>query len=224
VVSIIIPALNEADLIGNTLKAVSETEGEKEVIVVDGGSKDGTVSIAKKFARVVKSSPGRGVQMNTGASEAKGDAFLFLYADTVVPKTAVRLIEEALKDPHVVGGRFDLGFNNPAFKYRLAEVFINHRGHITQAWGGDHGTFVRRELFEKLGGFKEISLMDDIDFVHRLKRCGKVVVLQGIALTSPRKYEEQSLLKTGFKIIACRYLYKLGVSSEKLVKLYNIKR
>ncbi len=218
-VSVIIPTLNEQDSIAATLKAVKDQDGSLEIIVVDGGSRDGTCDVAGGYATVINSSRCRAVQMNTGARRASGGILLFLHGDTTLPQGALMTIREALRAPGVVAGSFSLRFDTPHRFLRCLTFFTR----FSWWWAryGDQGLFLRRETFEALGGFKEIPIMEDVDIIWRLRRLGRLHIIQDQVVTSARRYLRSGVFRqhalNSFLVAA----YYLGVSPERLKQWYD---
>lgn len=219
-ISIIIPVLNEALTIGPFLAHVLDQTGEYEVIVVDGSSEDDTAALASRWTQVIAAPRGRALQMNQGAARAEGDVLLFLHADSFLPKAAVAAIEGALKDPAVVGGCFSLAIDDPALIYRLIAFFSNLRVRLLGHMLGDQGIFVRREVFEQMGGFAEMELMEDCDFSDRLKRTGRIVQLGLPIITSARRWQRCGVWRTILLMQKLRLLYRLGHSPAELNRMY----
>ncbi|MCI0527458.1 MAG: TIGR04283 family arsenosugar biosynthesis glycosyltransferase [Nitrospira sp.] len=218
--SIIIPALNEERSIGQTLERAISIQAD-EVIVVDGGSQDTTREIAKPLAsHVMESLRGRALQMNAGAKAAHGDVFLFLHADTLLHLETKWVIQEVLFDPKVVGGRFDIRLDRAGWLYGLVAHLVNLRSRLTKVATGDQAIFVRREVFEQIGGFSEISLMEDVEFNKSLKRLGKIACLRKKVVTSARRWEHHGPLKTILLMWRLRFLYFIGVSPDRLKSYY----
>lgn len=220
-VSIIVPVLNEAKVIESLLAHLLALEGEHEVIVVDGGSSDETVAIASRSVRVISAERGRARQMNAGAREAKGETLLFLHADCRLPAGAVPAIEAALADPACVGGCFTLALDDDGLIYRLISVLTSLRMKLTGRMTGDEGIFVRRETFERLGGFRDIPLMEDWDFGPRLGSLGQVRQLPLRITASARRWKKGGLWRTFWLMRKLRFLYMLGVPPDELRKLYD---
>jgi rSAM/selenodomain-associated transferase 2 len=174
-ISVIIPALNEAKGILPCLDSVKNQAGEFELFVVDGGSVDGTVEAVRPHAGVIYSDRGRAVQMNSGAHQSTGEVLLFLHADSYLPQHAFPLLEQVLADPRIVGGTFRLRFNSEKFLLRLIAFFSRFKFRYFHY--GDQGIFVRRWVFEQLRGFAEIPFMEDVDFLQRLHKIGRVTLL-----------------------------------------------
>lgn len=218
--SIIIPTLDEARFIGATLEAVSHAGVYCEVIVVDGGSCDATVEVARTAgARVIASARGRGAQMHVGALAAHGEALWFLHADTTPPEGAARLILEALSDMRVVGGNFSVHFDGR----RSAARFMTWLYPRLRAFGllyGDSALFARREAYVRAGGFRSFPVFEDVDFVRRLRREGRLVHLRARVVTSSRRFEGRSFVPTFARWSSLQLLYWLGVSPHVLGRLY----
>lgn len=219
--SVIVPMLNEAPAIVATLQAIREGAPGAEVIVVDGGSSDGSVELAGSWCdRIVETGRGRAAQMNSGAASARGDAFAFVHADTLVPSSFERDIVDALRDPAVVGGRFDVVLDDPAPAFRLIGALISARSRLTRTGTGDQAIFVRREAFQQLGGFPQIELCEDLEFARRLKRYGRVACLRSRVVTSARRWRREGLVTTVLRMWLIRILFLAGVSPSRLKRIY----
>lgn len=224
--SIVIPTLNEAAALERLLPHLARTCPEAEVIVVDGGGTDGTPECVRRFpgVRLIEASRGRARQMNAGAGTAGGSTILFLHADTVLPPDALRAIEDALRVPGVVGGRFDVRFDNPRAIFTLIATMMNLRSRLTRICTGDQAIFVRRQIFDELGGYPEIPLMEDIQLSRRLKRRGRIACLRQRVTTSARKWEREGVVRTIALMWALRLLYWAGVEPARLHRWYYGRR
>ncbi len=224
-ISVIIPTLNEEAVLSETLARTSALQ-VGELIVVDGGSTDLTVPMIQTFcadvphAQLITAPRGRARQMNEGAKASRGDVLLFLHADTQLPEQTGRIIALAFADPAVVGGRFDVRFDSASVWSRIISAFMNRRSRLTGISTGDQALFVRRQVFEQLGGFADIPLMEDIDFSRRLKRAGRIAALRDTVLTSFRRWEAQGPLRTILLMWTLRFLYWMGVSPFRLQHFY----
>jgi len=218
-ISVIIPALNEEAGIISSLQSVTNQPGDIEVIVVDGGSTDRTRQVAQPYARVIQSEQGRGAQMNVGAQESRGEVLLFLHADSQLPPDALPQLKRVLGDPQTIGGTFMLRFDSPKFLLRLIAFFTRFRFRYFHY--GDQGIFVRRAVFEQMGGFKRIPLMEDLDFFQRLHKVGRVVLLKQPVTTSARRFLKNGILQQQLLNVFLVFLYLLGVKSETLLKWYR---
>ena len=218
--SIVIPTLNEEVALPDTLRAVSQLQGDFEVIVSDGGSVDGTVAIARSFGvLVVPSERGRGQQQIAGANHAIGDVFWFLHADSIPASDSLRTMERALGDEGLVGGNFTLRFDGESQAARnltLAYPYFRWLGLCF----GDSGIFVRRCTYEAMGGFRPYPLFEDVDFARRVKRFGKFVRLPCTLTTSSRRFEGRSFTRIFAHWTLLQCLYWLGVSPVRLAKFY----
>ena len=171
VITVIIPTLNESQYLPGTLRALRANASPHEVLVADGGSDDDTVQIAKEAeTKVICARPGRAQQMNIAAHEAKGEVFLFLHADTQVGSSSLTQIVTALENASIVGGGFARQFETPSLFLKLTCALTTWRCRALGWFLGDQAIFVRRQLFESLGGFKPMRLCEDLDFARRLKR------------------------------------------------------
>jgi rSAM/selenodomain-associated transferase 2 len=220
--SIVVPVLNEAANVEPLLSDLLARGPEVEVVVADAGSADGTVEIVRRFPSVtlVEGARGRARQMNAGARASRGDALLFLHADTALPAGAVEAIAGALADPSVVGGRFDVRFTSPRWPFRMIAALMNWRSRWSGIATGDQGIFVRRAAFEALGGYPDIPLMEDVELTRRLKRLGRIACLPARVTTSSRKWEREGIARTIVLMWTLRLLYFLGVSPARLVVWY----
>lgn len=219
--SIVIPTLNEAAAIERTLRAARDVGWEKEIIVADGGSEDGTAEIAERCgAKVIRCGRGRGVQMRAGAAAARGDVLWFLHADTTAPVDAIRAIDRALSDPGVVGGNFSLLFEGSTRAARhLTWTYPKLRA-LGLSYG-DAGIFVRRETYEAIGGFRPIALFEDVDLIRRLRKAGRFVHLDCRLTTSSRRFEGRNYARVWALWIALQVCYWAGVSPDRLARWYK---
>ena len=219
-ISVIIPVLNEEKTIGATLKALLELRPH-EVIVVDGGSADRTGEIALEFgAKVLRSERGRARQMNHGAAHASGAILLFLHADTRLPESVLVDIENALGDGLYLGGRFDVELEGSHWMLKTIGALINYRSRATKIGTGDQAIFVRRQVFERIGGYPDIPLMEDVALCRALKRLGRIACLRSRVVTSARRWETDGVWSTIFRMWTLKFLYLAGVSPKRLKKFY----
>jgi len=222
-ISIIIPVLNEAPLIAHTLSALQPWRAAgHELIVVDGGSDDATIALSEPVVdRIIRSSRGRSRQMNAGARLAEGEVLLFLHADTFLPEGADRLIIDGLNRQGKCWGRFDVRLSGRHFLLRITEWLMNWRSRLTGIATGDQGIFVQSRLFEAVGGFPEIELMEDIALSKTLKRQGKPLCLRHRILTSSRRWEKEGILRTILLMWSLRLAYFLGARPRRLARFYQ---
>ncbi len=227
-VSVVIPVLDEERRIGRLLRDLSRTDGISEIIVVDGGSRDGTPDIVRAFpdALLLDSTPGRGPQQNAGARVATGDVLLFLHADTRLPEDAMAHIRSALADPRVVAGAFrtwtvrDEPFARdvalPAALLHLADL----RSRYTSLPYGDQGIFVRREVFDRVGGFPPQPLFEDVELSRRLRRQGRIETVRASVEVSGRRFFRRPVRET-LLVNLLPLAYRLGVSPTRLSRVYR---
>jgi rSAM/selenodomain-associated transferase 2 len=220
--SVIVPMLNEAPAIARTLTAIRNAAPSAQLVVVDGGSTDGSIAIAQPRCDVViGASRGRALQMNAGAARASGDALVFVHADTIVPVTFARDIEGALADPEVVGGRFDVRLDDNHPLCVLIGALISLRSRISRTGTGDQAIFARKAIFESLGGFPNMPICEDLDFARRLKRAGRVACLRSRVTTSARRWRRGGIMRTVMRMWTIRLLYLAGVSPMRLARMYS---
>lgn len=219
-ISVIVPVLNEEKSVGATLAALLPL-APYEIIIVDGGSSDRTREIAARFqVKIYSSERSRARQMNRGAREASGDVLLFLHADTRLPPTAFTDIAGALDDPRYLGGRFDVELSGEHWLLPLVGRMISYRSRISKVSTGDQAIFVRRAVFERMHGFEEIPLMEDIAFCRALKRLGGVACLRSRVITSARRWEVDGVWRTILRMWTIKLLYFAGVSPARLKQFY----
>ena len=233
-ISVIIPTLNEEQTVMATL-AQTATLGFEELIVVDGGSSDRTPLLVESYrlstqsstlspVRMMTAPRGRASQMNEGAKASRGDVLLFLHADTQLPQDAKAAIEAALSDQRIVGGRFDIRFDRPSIWGSIISRTMNWRSRLSGIATGDQALFVRRPIFERMSGFADLPLMEDIDFSRRLKRMGRTAALASTVTTSFRRWEQQGPLQTILLMWGLRLLYWMGVNTHTLHRWYRLVR
>ncbi len=227
-IAVIIPVLNEQVAVPSLLHRLLPL-GFEEIILVDGDSQDRTLEVARALLsqeshscyRIMSGPKGRGRQMNTGAAQATTDILLFVHADTQLPHDAKNVIEQALSHPDDVGGRFDVRFPQDHGYAWLVSRMMNHRSRLSGICTGDQAIFVRRHVFESMGGFADIPLMEDIEFSRRLKRQGALVALKEMVTTSFRRWEQQGPFRTIVRMWALRLLYWAGWDPRQLHHYYS---
>lgn len=219
--SIVVPVLDEAEGIAAFLQSLQALRAQgHEVIVVDGGSRDGTPGLAQALAdRVVAAPRGRATQMNAGARVAHGDALLFLHADTRLPGDAAKRVADALMSGHV-WGRFDVVIEGRSHWLPLIGAMMNARSRVTGIATGDQAIFVSRAGFEAAGGYPDQPLMEDIELSKRLKRLGTPAGLRARVTTSGRRWERDGVWRTILLMWRLRFAYWRGVPTERLVARY----
>ncbi len=223
-ISVIIPILNEAYTLDSSLRNLFDQPGEFEIVVADGGSSDGTLEILNDYpaVKLIRSGGGRARQMNEGAREARGEILLFLHADTTLPENALLEIEEALADSSVAAGSFSLEFDHPGRFFRILAIFarINHPFFTY----GDQGLFLRAGTFRRIGGYKEIPVMEDVEIQERLRKIGRFIKLREPVVTSARRYLRNGPLRQHLITTGVVLLYHLGVPARLLGRRYYRKR
>jgi rSAM/selenodomain-associated transferase 2 len=219
-ISVVIPALNEETAISQTLEALQGLPGVAEIIVADGGSSDRTAEIARSAGvSVVRSERGRGPQLHAGALAAVGDVLWFVHADTRVgPRESERVLEW-LANTNVVGGTFTLSFDGDAWSSRVMNAVQPLAGPL-RLFYGDSTIFLRRETYFALGGFQPYPLFEDVDLIAKMRKSGRFVRLPEKVLTSSRRFQEKSLLRTFTRWSVLQSLYWMGVAPETLGRYY----
>ena len=222
-VSIIIPVFNEAPLIRPFLSNLRERTRGAEIIVIDGGSTDGTDRLAEGFCdHVIRSGArSRARQMNVGADAAGGEIFWFLHADAEVPMESLSEIARIMRNPEICGGFFRIRLPAAPVVYRLTDGFAHYAGLLLRIRCGDHGIFCRRSAFVDAGGFPDVPLMEDVEFFRRLRRCGRVLYSNKRIGASPRRYETVGPTRLTFAYGSIATLYLFGVSVCTLARIYR---
>lgn len=220
--SIVVPVLNEAALLREFLKQLRMLGVDLEIIVVDGGSWDGTPAIARGFAdRVLTTPSGRAAQMNAGAALARGEALWFLHADAEVPANSIDRIRAALADPRVAGGCFRLRYPRRQWIYRVSDSLGNLGVTLFGFALGDHGIFCRRSAFERVGQYPIVPILEDAELYRRLRRAGRMLQLHDAIVGSPRTFEKCGPYRTTCVYFAILVLYVAGVPIPWLHKIYR---
>jgi rSAM/selenodomain-associated transferase 2 len=220
-ISVVIPALNEEKNIRTTIAQLA-TLDPAEIIVVDGGSTDRTREACGSLGiTVIVSQRGRGRQMNHGARQATGNVLLFLHADTRLPESAFEDIRSALSDASCVGGRFDVELAGDHWMLKVIGAMISYRSRVTKVATGDQAIFVRRAVFDAIGGFPDLPLMEDVAFCRALKRVGDVACLRSRVRTSARRWEREGVWRTIVRMWTLKLLYLAGVSPVRLKRYYG---
>jgi len=218
--TVVIPVLNDFDALAACLAAISPQPGV-ELIVVDGGQDhrlDALMS-PRTDARLLRGASGRGAQMNLGARASSSRWLLFLHADCAPPSGWLRAITGS--EPHIVGGWFRLGLDDGAWQARVMERVVGWRVGVFGLAYGDQGIFVRRDVFERLGGFREWPLMEDVDMVRRLRHVGHVASLPLTVRSSARRWRHDGWLRRSVRNVCLLLLYFLGVSPARLARWYE---
>ena len=222
-IAVIVPVLDEEAALPGALDHLSDQDPCLEVIVVDGGSRDDTVAIARSHPlrpAVLVEPGGRARQLNLGAAAARAALLCFLHADSRLPPDGIASLRAALRDPGLIGGNFDLRFDGTDRFSRLLTAWyaVQRRAGI---YYGDSTVWVRAAAFTALGGHRELPIMDDYDFVRRMERHGRTACLPGPATTSPRRWQALGVPRTVLSWVAIRWLWVAGVPADRLARLYG---
>ncbi|MGH8245394.1 MAG: TIGR04283 family arsenosugar biosynthesis glycosyltransferase [Gammaproteobacteria bacterium] len=216
---IVLPVFNEARIMAVALEELSARAPDCPVVVVDGGSSDQSATIARRhFETLTCPNPNRGAQMNLGAARLDSDIFLFLHIDASLPSEFEGCIEGALEDPSIAGGCFQLRFDHPHPLLRFYSWCTRFPGRFLHF--GDQAFFVRREVFRQMGGYRELPFLEDVDFLRRLGRYGRFVVLPSSVVTSARRFLRHGIVLQQLTNIAVVALFELGVPAQRLTRLY----
>jgi rSAM/selenodomain-associated transferase 2 len=220
--SIIVPVLDEAGGIETTLRALAPLRARgAELIVCDGGSRDDTVALAQPLADQVLQAPrGRARQMNFGAAAARSPLLLFLHADTQLPPSADRLVQQAIAGG-AAWGRFDVRISGRPLMLRVVAALMNRRSRWTGIATGDQAIFATRQAFDQVGGFPDQPLMEDVEICRRLRRLGPPACLRERVTTSGRRWETRGVWRTIFLMWRLRWRYWRGAPAEALAEAYR---
>ena len=221
-ISLIIPVLNESNTFESFLNKLQPFRNEHtEIIIVDGGSRDDTINIAKNACdKILSCEAGRAKQMNLGASQASGSVLLFLHADTILPPDYFNLIFDRMNNHGKLWGRFDVSLSGREFMFRVIENMINFRSCLTGIATGDQAMFVESKLFKQVGGFLDIPLMEDVALSKALKQHQSPACIKTRVITSSRRWEQYGIWRTIILMWRLRWAYYLGASPKELKKRY----
>ena len=220
-ISIVIPTLNEALILEDSLRAISDLNPH-EIIVADGGSTDTTVSVAHNIAtRVITSKPGRAHQMNAGAEKATGDILLFMHADSKLTWGSFRRMKKTMTPTGIAGGAFSLQIESKKTSLKVISLLATWRAKYLNLVYGDQTIFVRTDVFQKMGGFSPLPICEDLDFFRRLSQQGKILLLKEKTHASARRWKAEGILYTTLRNIAIGSLFLLGFSPQTLSKWYS---
>jgi rSAM/selenodomain-associated transferase 2 len=223
--SIIVPAFHEGENINGLTECLNRLDYDKssEIIVVDGAQENDTLAaVHNKDVIKISSEKGRAKQMNAGAAIARGEALIFLHADTELPTHAFERIHLLLERKEFVGGAFDLGIKSDRFIFRAIEKLASWRSRLNRTPFGDQAIFIRKEYFDRIGGYKEIPLMEDMELMRRIRKSGnKIWIFHDRVMTSPRRWEKEGVIYCTLRNWTLQALYLLGISPHKLVMYYR---
>ena len=222
IISIIIPVLNEAKIIQSILNELQQ-HSQVEVIVVDGGSQDNTIAMARQTGVKVISvfQKGRAAQMNAGVNIARGDILLFLHADTKLPSNFVELVVKTLEPASVVAGAFELAIDGEAKSLRWIELLVKMRSRLFSLPYGDQAIFISKRAFVNSGGFADLPIMEDFEFIERIRKRGEIAIAPAVVVTSGRRWQKLGVWKTTLINQAIIAGYYLGISATKLSNFYR---
>ena len=223
--SIIVPVLHEVLRIHGLIEHLDHLDSDQpsEIIVVDGSPDNETIAAIRSDTVItLTSETGRARQMNAGASIARGEILLFLHADTQLPGGALRQISSVIDQGNCVGGAFELGIQSDKLIYKALARWASLRCRFTRIPYGDQAIFIRRDYFDKIGGYKDIPLMEDVELMRRIKKLGDdICVLSDRVMTSPRRWEEEGFFYVNVRNTMLALLYFLGVPPERLARFYK---
>ena len=215
------PLFNEHKQLPETISLLSQA-GADELIFVDGGSTDGSQDLLQESGlHWVATEAGRARQMNAGSSLCKSDIILFVHVDTVICSSHISAVKQAMSDSEYAGGRFDVSLSGKHPAFRIIERLINMRSRMSRISTGDQCQFVRRSVFDALGGFPDLPLMEDVAFSRLLKREGKLACLKERVITSSRRWEQHGIMRTVLMMWKMRLLYWLGIPADRLALMYR---
>jgi rSAM/selenodomain-associated transferase 2 len=221
-ISIVIPTLNEATNLPQTLAAIGNPNPDREIIVADGGSTDATIQIAQTVGAIVlPSPPGRATQQNHGAAQATGEIYLFLHADTRLPPNWADLIHQTLANPRTIAGAFELTIDSSHWGLRLVEWGVKVRSQYCQLPYGDQAIFLRAETFHQLGGFPDLPIMEDFQLVKQLQKLGAIALVPAAVTTAARRWEQRGILQTTLLNQVMILGFYGGIAPDRLRRWYR---
>ncbi|MGA2516636.1 MAG: TIGR04283 family arsenosugar biosynthesis glycosyltransferase [Thermodesulfobacteriota bacterium] len=223
--SIIVPVFHEGERINGLVESLNDLDSDKttEIIVVDGSQERDTLrAIHSNQVVKISSEKGRAIQMNAGAFIAKGEILIFLHADTELPVRALGKIHSLMERTDYVGGAFDLGIKSDKFIYKAIGTLSSLRSRLSRIPFGDQAIFIRKEYFDRVGGYKEIPLMEDVELMRRIKKSRKKIrIFYDRVMTSPRRWEKEGVIYCTVRDWVLRILYLLGISPDQLATFYK---
>lgn len=224
-ISVIIPVLNEARNINVVIAHLRSQAAVDavEIVVVDGSTAGSTIkAISHPGIITAIAEKGRACQMNCGATRATGDILLFLHADTLLPPNAFARIRTCMEDVRHAGGAFDLGIDSEQRVFRITERYVAFRSRLTRIPFGDQAIFIRRDYFERIGGYRDIPIMEDVDLMRRIRQRGDAIcIIPETVMTSARRWEKDGIIFGTLRNWMLQALYCLGVSPERLARFYR---
>ncbi len=225
-ISIVVPVLHEETSIDESIRRIRELNADgrtPEIVIVDGDPSAGTIKrIRQEGCIAATSEPGRAVQMNRGAALTTGDILLFLHADTFLPADALPLIRACLEDDRFVGGAFDLGIASDRSLFRITEWYVRLRTRVTRVPFGDQVIFLRRAYFERIGGYRNIPIMEDVEIMTRIRKRGdRVCIIPEKVMSSARRWEKDGIIRGTLRNWMLQVLYLLGAAPERLARYYR---
>lgn len=219
-ISVIIPILNEAKILDKSLSKLQPELKEHELIIVDGGSADGSIEIAERYGKVVASEIGRAKQLNAGAAVAAGDILVFLHADVWLESGALFSVSETISSGFV-GGGFLQKIDGSSILYRLLEITADMRGKYQKIFYGDSGIFISKKDFQSIGGFPDVPIMEEVEFSKKMRKLGKTRMVKPRIHISARRWETKGIIRTTVTNWFITLLYNCGYSLDRLAKLYQ---
>lgn len=221
-ISIIIPTLNEEENIRKLLDNLKNLKGDFEVIFSDGGSLDKTLDIIKDFGnyKIIKSDRGRAKQLNNGAKESNNDILFFLHADSVIEENALIKIEDFIKNGNKVGC-LKIKFDSKKILMNIFAVLSNLRVKYRNIAFGDQGIFIEKKFFEDIGMFEDIPLMEDYKLSIKLKSICRIKYIDSYIISSSRRFEKNGIIKTALLMQKLQYMFRKGISIDKIANIYN---
>lgn len=219
--SVVIPIYNEEKILATKPAFFGGLSKQSELIFVDGESTDESVEVAASYGKVLHCGKGRAKQMNHGAEHTRNDILLFLHADNCISAQTLENIEKKIHHTGAVGGCLMQGIDKKGLIYRFIEAQGNIRARRSRIFYGDQGIFVRKEVFDRLGGFPDVPIFEDILFSGRLKEQGKTTVLSDKIIVSPRRWEKRGIVRTMVMFNTLLIMFKMGYPLEKIRALYE---
>lgn len=220
-VTIIVPIYNEERVLSKNIVQFNNLSKQAELLFVDGGSIDKSVGIVSGVGSLLHSGKGRSLQMNKGGFNAQGDILFFMHADTMITPDKLSVIEDAINNRDSIGGCLSQRIGRNAFIYRLIEGYGNIRARKRKIFYGDQGIFVKKDAFERIGGFPKVPIMEDVLFTQQLRKMGKTIVLPDKITVSARRWEKNGIIKTTLLFNLIIILFLLKVPLHKIKQFYE---